>query len=333
MGTYVELLKADGVTIRDDRKKEFEKRVEQLFRSGGMMEVRHIQLCGKTVNTIAEASMHEDGMNFFYNYFEDNRWENAGFDRNNCHVYSNKVGWEHFNQVIVAAYILEGLYLDGPAVAAVDGERVRSFIYADWIYYLFRDDCIFANAYKDAPLIVKPVTTAEFLEINPDDMILYWKNDGEVCFSDSLLEWFKELKDRFDQLKELKISSEKILEWILELMEYADENYYCVFTINDFFEETLKHLNDSRYIALWKVYDEMLHDPEMEKAGSVIFAPEGVEYEHIGMHYLGEQPRRRLLMNWDIMKPNKKNNRARVKFRRYMALVANKELRKKVFGF
>lgn len=54
------------------------------------------------------------------------RWENAGFDKNNCHVYSNKVGWEHFNQVIVAAYMLEELYLDGSAVAVVDGEHVLS---------------------------------------------------------------------------------------------------------------------------------------------------------------------------------------------------------------
>ncbi|MBQ8199202.1 MAG: hypothetical protein IJZ76_07240 [Lachnospiraceae bacterium] len=40
-----------------------------------------------------------------------------------------------------------------------------------------------------------------------------------------------------------------------------------------------------------------------------------------------------LIGNWDLMSPSKKNNKARVTFRRYMALVANKALRNTVFGF
>ena len=52
-----------------------------------------------------------------------------------------------------------------------------------------------------------------------------------------------------------------------------------------------------------------------------------------GFHYWGEQPKRRLMRSWDIMSLDKRNNIARVTFRRYMALVANKVLRVKVFGF
>lgn len=77
----------------------------------------------------------------------------------------------------------------------------------------------------------------------------------------------------------------------------------------------------------------MLHNPEFEEAGSVIFVPEGSEYEHEGLHYLREQPRHRLLKSWSIMERDKRFNKARVTLRRYMALVANKELRKEVFGF
>ncbi len=116
-------------------------------------------------------------------------------------------------------------------------------------------------------------------------------------------------------------------------MEYADENYYRVYTFSDFFQETMENLSDRRFWALWKMYDEMLHDPEMEKAGSVIFVPEGPEYENVGLHYYGTQPRRRLKRNWDIMKKDEKNNKAKVTFRRYMALVENRKLRKEVFGF
>lgn len=77
----------------------------------------------------------------------------------------------------------------------------------------------------------------------------------------------------------------------------------------------------------------MLHDPEMEEAGSVVFVPDGEEYEHIGLHYWGEPPRRRLLTEWCMISEEKRHNKARVTFRRYMALVANRKLRKEVFRF
>ncbi|MCI9320127.1 MAG: hypothetical protein HFH05_08630 [Lachnospiraceae bacterium] len=106
--------------------------------------------------------------------------------------------------------------------------------------------------------------------------------------------WFARLKVQYDKILEDGIPVERPLYWILDLMEYADENYYCVYTFADFFEETLEHLADSRYLALWKIYDHMLHDPEMEAAGDVVFVPDGPEYDHIGLHYFGTQPRRRL---------------------------------------
>lgn len=112
-----------------------------------------------------------------------------------------------------------------------------------------------------------------------------------------------------------------------------DENYYCIYTFAYFLNETIEHLNDKHFLALWRIYDEMLHDPELEEAGSVVFVPEGPEYDNVGLYYIGEQPRRRLKKSWDIMKKEEKNNRARVTFRRYMALMENKRLRKEIFGF
>lgn len=126
---------------------------------------------------------------------------------------------------------------------------------------------------------------------------------------------------------------ENPLKYIIELMKYADDNYYHIYTFTDFFEESAEHLTDKRYQALWRLYGLMLHAPKYEKAGSVIFVPTGPEYEHMGLHYLGEQPKRRLSTSWEIMEDSKRNNIARVNLRRYMALVANKSLRKRVFGF
>ena len=37
------------------------------------MEMEQVRLCGKKAVTIKKASMHDYGMDFYYNYFEDDR--------------------------------------------------------------------------------------------------------------------------------------------------------------------------------------------------------------------------------------------------------------------
>ena len=504
MGTFATLFHKAGAGIPDEKKKEFKVRIEKLFQMGGMMEMEQVQLCGKKAVTIKKASMHDYGMDFYYNYFEDDCWENAGVSSKGGYVWSEKIGWREFHQVVVAAYVLEGLYIDGPAVAMVNGDVVTSQTYIGWINYLFRTQypqknndpwalfealhnrmdmdlervdwggfvqdlygfigcyeinavltgtealekefdkwagnesrnendgklnffdfarrlkmavkqfhkengedeagqlfllvemlrsyykqegmsidvsrkyedkkleaiCLFA-ALTDAPAYVfqvisevyevnfwelwervkgvakrkkilyqmeipqetVSVSTMDFFGITSDDMILFWGDDENIQFSQELKNWFEDLKSRFDMFMESGDSVENSLYWILELMEYADENYYQVYTFSNFFNETMEHLNDRRFLTLWKIYDEMLHDPVMEEAGSVVFVPEGPEYEHVGLHYFGTPPRRRLKTNWDMIKKEERNNKARVKFRRYMALLENRKLRKRIFGF
>lgn len=504
MGTFARLFHEAGTGIPDEKMEEFKDRVEKLFQMGGMMEVEQVQLCGKKAVTIKKASMHDYGMDFYYNYFEDDCWENAGFSLKRGHVWSEKIGWREFHRAVVAAYVLESLYIDGPAVAMVDRDMVTSRAYIGWINYLFqtqypqknsdpwklfealhtqidmdleradwgafvqdlygfigyyeilavlkgtealekefdkrkenesgdeKDDrlnffdftkkfkmavsqfhkkngqdeeeqlslivemlcsfyeqdgmsidsskkyedenlkaiCLFA-ALTDAPAYVFQVvsevyevdfwelwgrvknvakrkgilyqmeipqeaisvSTMDFFGVTADDMILFWGDDENIQFSQELKNWFNDLKSRFDMLVESGDIVENSLNWILGLMEYADENYYRIYCFSDFLEETIEHINDRRYWALWKIYDEMLHDPEMEEAGSVVFVPEGPEYEHVGLHYFGTPPRRRLKGCWDMTKEEERNNKARVTFRRYMALLENRKLRKEIFGF
>lgn len=187
--------------------------------------------------------------------------------------------------------------------------------------------------YSNEEYSVVPVSTQKLFGLSEDDMILYWKENGNIVFSQELKEWFLDLKMQFEQIIENEAPVSKPLEYILEMMEYADENYFRIYTFSDFFEETVEHLSDRRYIALWQLYDKMLHDPELEEIGSVIFVPDEPGHEREGVHYWGEEPKRRLKTNWDLMEKEKCNNKARVTFRRYMALLANQALRKEVFGF
>ena len=494
MGTYAGIFSGGG-SIPENKREEFSKRLERLFQTGGMMEIEGVQLYGKTVRTIRKVTMHEYGMRFNYNYFEDSIWERAGFDRKDCHVISGKIGGIDFYKTIIAAYVLEEIYTEGVAIATVDGEPVVSCAYVAWINYLFGEkrniknfdpwklyetfidtgrDLPYYSRWKDfgyqgyslidgceiyaviygvdnalsiyeekvkgelekfaidgmkllwrslksfkakseldkkeqlkvllhlfqiycdkgpraeefqeledelkaifmglrmsdasAFLIkaiseiyeeefwdlwgkirdiaerksediygkewyhVPPMPTQEFFFRSPDDMIIYWKK-GDFEFSEELWQWFDELRKRYDKIVLQNLFIDKPIKYVIDLMEEAEDNYYRIYTFKDFFEETIENLNDIRFLASWKLYEEILRDPEIKTAGDVIFVPGGREYENYGLRYWGEGSKRRLLHNWDVMDFDKQNNMARVTLKRYMALMANKELRAQVFGF
>lgn len=497
VGTFAGIFKETESGIPEHKKEEFAKKIEKIFRAGGMMDIEWIQLYGKEIPMLRKVRMQENGMDFYYNYFEDDFWESAGFNRDGCYVWSNKIGWEHFHQTVVAAYVLEELYTDGISIAMVNGDPVTSWGYVGWINYLFdeknhvknfdpwkvfeaihyseekseeymtwynfgksryafiggceiyavlngyeeaisvynteeigefeeiamkgmqciiesvrdyRDNCekdkesqlhilmemlrtyyetdkkindsVYAEDEKlkgilvelsitDAPAFavkvisemyevefwdlwqqirdvtkrkrlklygndgyyVLPISTEKFFGQSPDDMIPYWEEGCELNFSEELQDWFKTLKVQYNNVLNAECSFDKVLKYIVDLLEEVNEEYYNIFIFSDFFEESLENLSDKRYQALWKIFDNMIHDPEMKKAGDVIFVPDGPGHEKEGLHYIGEQPKRRLICNWDIMESNKRNNKARVTFRRYMALIANKDLRYRVFGF
>lgn len=178
-----------------------------------------------------------------------------------------------------------------------------------------------------------PISTEKFFQQSPDDMIPYWENDNKIIFTEDLWEWFQTLKQEYDLMLDDEPEVKNLLNYMIELLVEADENYYNVFAFSDFFEECLENSNDKRYQVLWRLFDKMIHDPELMQAGDVIFVPEGPEHEKEGLHYWGQQPKRRLKSSWDFIKLSEKNNKGRVTLRRYMALVGNKLLRKQVFGF
>ena len=139
MGTFAEIFKETESIIPENKKNEFLEKIEKIFQSGGMMEIECIQLYGKKIYMLRKVRMKEDGMEFHYNYFEDDFWENAGFNKKKCHVWSNKIGWSHFYTAVVAAYVLEEQYTDGIAVALVNNVPVTSYGYVGWMNYLFNE--------------------------------------------------------------------------------------------------------------------------------------------------------------------------------------------------
>ncbi len=296
---------------------------------GRMMEMEQVQLCGIKAVTIKKASMYDYGMDFYYSslivemlrsyYEQDGMLLEAGkkYEDRDLETIC------FFASLTDApAYVIQAVSEVYDADFRELWERVKDAEKRKRILYQL-----------EIPQETISVSTMDFFGITPDDMILFWDNNENVSFSQELKTWFDDLKSRFDMLMESGYVVENPLYWILELMEYADENYYRIYTFSDFFKETMEHLNDERFLTLWKIYDEMLHDPVMEEAGNVVFVLEGPEYEHVGLYYFGTPPRRRLKTNWDMINKEERNNKARVTFRRYMALLENRKLRKEIFGF
>ncbi len=303
--------------------------MEKLIQMGRMMEMEQVQLCSIKAVTIKKASMYDYGMDFYYSSLIVEMLRSY-YEQDGMLLEAGKKYEDRDQETIcffasltdAPAYVIQAVSEVYDADFRELWERVKDAEKRKRILYQL-----------EIPQETISVSTMDFFGITPDDMILFWDNNENVSFSQELKTWFDDLKSRFDMLMESGYVVENPLYWILELMEYADENYYRIYTFSDFFKETMEHLNDERFLTLWKIYDEMLHDPVMEEAGNVVFVLEGPEYEHVGLYYFGTPPRRRLKTNWDMINKEERNNKARVTFRRYMALLENRKLRKEIFGF
>lgn len=155
MGTFVGMYKDDNAYIPDDRLDEFEERLEKVLQAGGMMSISSVELLGIKVLVLQKAKRQGNGdMEFWYNYFEQDSWEEAGYDKERRKVWSNKVGWSKFNRAMCAAYSLQGMYTEGLTATEYDGEIVSDVPFVGWFNYLF-DEVKNVKNYDVWPLFVK----------------------------------------------------------------------------------------------------------------------------------------------------------------------------------
>lgn len=156
--------------------------------------------------------------------------------------------------------------------------------------------------------VIEPIPTHEFLSLSPDDTIFEWREDRPIEFTEEMEHWLTELRERFDKLMEEDTGESGGLKWLVELISEEQDAGLWSFPFADFFEETVEHLSDKRYICLWKIFEQLLHDPELmnepEKTLDDMFRED-------------RMPR----------------NDAQQKLKRYNEIMANRELRKRVFGF
>lgn len=135
MGTFAEY--TGKMIIADEKKEEFSEWVCKILNYGGMMQFEEVSMYGHDMGLLKPIEIYPGGkINFHYNYFEDDAWENAGYDANDCHFYSNKVGGSEFCEVITAIHFLYEVCDDDYGFATINGDIVPFSEFVGWINHL-----------------------------------------------------------------------------------------------------------------------------------------------------------------------------------------------------
>lgn len=135
MGTFAGY--TGEMNITKEKRKCFGEQMMKLLNYGGMMQFERVSLFDHELALLSPVELSEAGeVNFWYNYFEEDSWENAGFHMNDSIFYSNKIGSREFSDVILAAYTLYEMYDEAPGFAECNGEIIDSRFYGGWINHI-----------------------------------------------------------------------------------------------------------------------------------------------------------------------------------------------------
>lgn len=104
MGTFGSY--SGQLRLKNEEKDRFVKQVMKLLNYGGMMSFEEVSMYGSELGLLIPAEIFPDGeCRFWYNYFEDDVWEPAGFNADDCSFRSEKIGSQEFNDVVTAVIV------------------------------------------------------------------------------------------------------------------------------------------------------------------------------------------------------------------------------------
>lgn len=126
--------------IPEEKKPELKERMLTLLTEGGMMHVGVVEMFGHRLGLLTLPAYDEDDMvDVGYNYFEDDRWESAGYNAKKGRFWSNKVGSSKFAVVVSAAYVLLEFYSDTHMIAEYNGAVYNEVPSIGWLNQLFNE--------------------------------------------------------------------------------------------------------------------------------------------------------------------------------------------------
>ncbi len=135
MGTFASY--TGEMNIPEEKRDCFGQQMMKLLNYGGMMQLEQVSLFGRELILLSPVELSKEGeVHFWYNYFEEDKWEGAGFYVNNSNFYSNKIGSCEFSDVIIAAYMLYEMYVEAPGFAECNGKMMNPRFYGGWLNHI-----------------------------------------------------------------------------------------------------------------------------------------------------------------------------------------------------
>lgn len=181
--------------ISADKIEEFAEAVSKILNYGGMMHLRNVDMYNKKIYLLDPVKIERgEDVDFYYNYFEEDSWENAGYVYGSQHFYSNKIGSREFNRVVTAVRCLYEHYDEGAGLPEVNGDIINSRFFIGWFNHLFGKKYSMVNrfniwdkaesyALERIEYYDDPLEENHLMRILPKDMMKY---AGGIDLSDLL---------------------------------------------------------------------------------------------------------------------------------------------------
>lgn len=349
MGTYVDY--CGDMNIPEDKREEFLSRVKKLTNLGGMMRLHWVETCGDKLLMLKPLEIDKDiSTNLNFNYFEDDAWETATFSGKDMCLYSSgKVGEREFYDAMIALCSLYAIYDKDPG-RVIDNDRDVPWEKSmGWINYLFgtkyceRDVTAIKKKQYASTEPFPEIKTSEYFRqtgytafwktpsqmenepennyfLTDDDRLYWWDGTDEVVMSVEADSFFR----MYGKMVKLMVKNEEYFESVCEGKISTAESFPEDFTnllldIDNFYK---------RIFPFESMFNEFIENKEK------------VEYRAAAgiLHFLAETYRGygeviNRCGSWDIASKNIICNEGRMKIKRYLAVMANKKLRMKYFGF
>ena len=120
MGTFISVRPKGWTGVRPDKKDVFIEQAAELFRRGGMVNIKVVSLYDRRICLLEDRYEDDDTLAWNYNIVEQEFWEDVCINKHTGQIHSEKVGYSMYNNVVTAAYILAALYESPPDLHRYD---------------------------------------------------------------------------------------------------------------------------------------------------------------------------------------------------------------------
>lgn len=165
----------------------------------------------------------------------------------------------------------------------------------------------------DSSLCFLRTEAKENYHISDDDFAYFYGDMKDLEFSQDFNNWCKDLKSDFDNIRKSSImpgiSAEMFIKDLIDTLEDANDKYKRIFAFKEMFYDFLANMNNINYHVALILFKKVIEDN----------IKEGEKINNIG--------------SWDIADRNLTFNKGRLNVKRFLSIMANRELRYKIFNF